>query len=203
MLLYKILNVEAYTQNDLTSIFPAKVSYVSSRNSDLSTVWALTEMWIYEYNVASDNWLLLSPATPISTYTFVEPHPIKDYLFVGSETTGISTMDYSGSASVLSLPITTSSTHVTSVAFHPSNSDVVLVGTEYYGLFHTSDGGSNFVTSSNGLGIVTVTAIAGDTSNVYVATTTGVARASVTVNWNSLTFSNSGCGVNSVLKSIS
>ena len=47
--LHKILNVTAspYTQNDLTSIFPAKISYVSSRYSDFSTVWALTEMWIY------------------------------------------------------------------------------------------------------------------------------------------------------------
>ena len=93
-------------------------------------------------------------------------------------------MDYSGSASVLSLPITTSSTHVTSIAFHPSNSDVVLVGTEHYGLFHTSDGGSSFSSSVDGLGIVTVTAIAGDTSNVIVATTTGVAHSSG-ADWNS------------------
>ena len=196
--LHKILNVTAspYTQNDLTSIFPAKISYVSSRNSDFSTVWALTEMWIYEYNVASDNWLLRSPATPISTYTFVEPHPIKDYLFVGSETTGISTMEYNGSESNLSLPITTSNTHVTSIAFHPSNADVVLVGTEYYGLFHTIDGGSNFANSSDGLGIVTVTAIAGDTSNVIVATTTGVARSSGS-DWSNLSFVDSSCSVNS------
>mgnify|MGYP001264237990 CR=1 FL=1 len=105
-------------------------------------------------------------------------------------------MDYSGTKSTLSLPITTSNTHVTSVAFHPINSDVVLVGTEHYGLFQTSDGGSNFATSSNGLGIVTVTAIVGDTSNVIVATTTGVAHSSG-ADWSNLIFIDSSCSVNS------
>jgi hypothetical protein len=181
--LSKILNNTAspYTVNDLTGILPPAISSLAIPLSDTTSFFAITEMWIYRYTQASNAWNLISAQTPVTTFTFAKPLRGKEVLFIGSRETGLSTMSYSGTdITTLSLDINNPVTHITSIVFHPFVTDIVLVGTETFGLHYSTDQGGSWTTSVNGLGIQTILnlAVSPDGSEVFLATTTSVLKAS-------------------------
>ena len=72
----------------------------------------------------------------------------------------------------------------------------MLVGTEYYGLFHTIDGGSNLPTHQMDLVSLPLQLLQEIPQMLLWQPTTGVARSSGS-DWSNLSFVDSSCSVNS------
>jgi len=198
--LYKVIDVDQdpYSINDLSSALPPKINSMSRARGDYTSIYLSSEMWLYRYTIAGNSFSLISQLTPVSTYTASLPVPDANVIYAGSATQGISTRALDGSnVSTHSLPVNNPVTEITSILMHPVNTNVLLTGTDQFGLFHTSDAGANWATSVNGIGIQTITALGADGSRVYAGTTTGVLLANATANWTGLSFAAASCNLNS------